>query len=156
MLRHATYLLLIVWLVLPVAAHSQSAVQLPKVEREVSPKSAPDAPAVNRSVTGPAGRDIRIGAFVSLRADCTAGALPTIRLQGEPKHGKVTVRQGKARATNHQKCLAVEVPAFIVLYRSKPDFEGDDEVGLEVVIGNKRQIHKITVTVTGGKGIQRI
>ena len=84
------------------------------------------------------------------------GALPTIRLSEEPKHGKVTVRSGKVRTTNLQKCLAAEVPAFVVIYRSSPDFEGQDEVALDVATGEKRQIQRITITVTNAKGMQRI
>jgi hypothetical protein len=109
-----------------------------------------------RTITGQAGRDIRIGVFASLRADCTAGALPSIRLLDQPKHGKVNVQQGKIRATNHKNCLAAEVPAFVIFYRSNPNFEGQDHVSFEVVSGGKRQSHKITVIVTGSKGTQRI
>jgi hypothetical protein len=109
-----------------------------------------------RNVTGQAGRDIRIGVFASVRPDCTSGPLPIIRLNEEPKHGKVTVREGKLRTTNLQKCLAAEVPAFIVIYRSSPDFEGRDEVALDVGTGEKRQIQRITITVTNPKGMQRI
>jgi hypothetical protein len=141
---------------LSVAAQAPQDAPQPNVEQKASPKSAPDGPSVNRSISGPAGRDIRIAVFASLRADCSAGSLPSIKLQGQPKHGKVNVRQGKMRATNHKKCLAVEIPAFIVFYRANPDFEGQDEVALEVVSGSKRQLHKITVTVTGPKGSQRI
>ena len=117
---------------------------------------APQGDPVRRTVTGPAGRDIRIAVFASLRPDCTSGALPTIRLSEEPKHGKVTVRSGKIRTTNLQKCLAAEVPAFVVIYRSSPDFEGQDEVALDVATGEKRQIQRITITVTNAKGMQRI
>ena len=118
--------------------------------------SAPEKTPVNRNVTGQAGRDIRIAVFASVRPDCTSGPLPIIRLSEEPKHGKVTVKEGKVRTTNLQKCLAAEVPAFVVINRSVTDFEGKDEVALDVGAGEKRQIQRITITVTNGKGMQRI
>jgi hypothetical protein len=121
-----------------------------------SQQSLPQKDPVARTATGQAGRDIRIGVFASLRPDCTPGALPVIRLNEEPKHGKVTVKEAKVRTTNFQKCLAAEAPAFIVIYRSSPDFEGRDEVALEVGTGDKRQIQRITITVTNAKGMQRI
>ena len=135
-----------------------SAVAQTEPDRDQSQIQNPASPStpVLRAVTGPAGRDIRIGVFASLRPDCTSGQLPTIRLNKQPKHGKVTVREGKLRTTNLQKCLATEVPAFIVIYRSSPDFEGKDEVALDVGTGEKRQIQRITITVTNPKGMQRI
>ena len=125
-------------------------------QRALPPQSSGEKTPINRAVTGQAGRDIRIGVFASLLADCTSGPLPIIRLKEPPKHGAVTVKQGKLQATNHQKCLAAEVPAFIVVYRSQAEFEGRDEVALHVGTGDKRQIQRITITVTGPKGVQRI
>jgi hypothetical protein len=112
---------------------------------------------VARTVKGQAGRDIRIGVFASIGADCKAGPLPTIRLKQPPAHGAVTVKQGKLRTTNLKQCLAAEVPAFIVVYKSKPEFSGSDTVTLEVVnAGGKTQLQKITVSVTTNSGGQPI
>jgi hypothetical protein len=138
------------------ASAPASAQAQPDGEQGQVQKSAPTTSAVNRAVTGQAGRDIRIGVFASLRSDCTTGTLPVIRLKAEPKHGKVRVRQGKLRATNHPRCLAAEVPAFVVLYRSAPDFEGKDEVELEIVTGTRVQIQRIVITVSDPKGVQKI
>jgi hypothetical protein len=86
--------------------------------------------------------------FTSLKSDCTAGQLPTLRLKETPKNGTVTVKQGRWRATNIKQCLATEVPAFIAIYRSQPDFSGSDELVLEVVTANgKIQLQRIQVTV---------
>ena len=112
---------------------------------------------VERTVKGQAGRDIRIGVFASIGADCKAGPLPTIRLKQPPGHGAVTVKQGKLRTTNLRQCLAAEVPAFIVVYKSKPEFSGDDTVTLEVInAGGKIQLQKITVSVGSNSGGQPI
>ena len=108
---------------------------------------------VERAVKGQAGRDIRIGVFASIGADCKAGSLPTIRLKEPPAHGAVTVKQGKLRSTNLRQCLAAEVPAFIVVYKSKPEFSGDDIVTLEVINANgKTQLQRITVSVATNSG----
>ena len=71
-----------------------------------------------------------------------------IRLSAPPAHGDVTVKQGKLRTTNLRQCLAAEVPAYIVNYKSKPGFSGSDVLTLEVINSNgKSQLQKITVTL---------
>jgi hypothetical protein len=113
----------------------------------VSAQSAPPAP-LERSVKAQSGRDVRVGVFASMKADCTPGQLPTVRLKEMPKNGTVTVKQGRLRATNLKHCLAAEVPAFVAIYRSRPDFTGSDELTLEVVNANgKTQLQRIQVTV---------
>jgi hypothetical protein len=110
-----------------------------------------------RAVKGQAGQDIRIGVFASIRSDCKSGALPTIKLKEPPAHGNVTVKQGKLRTTNFKQCLAVEVPAFIVFYKSKPEFSGTDAVTLEILeTSGKTQYQHITVTVGSKPGGQPI
>lgn len=112
---------------------------------------------VERTAKGQAGQDIRIGVFASIRPDCKSGPLPTIRLKEPAAHGNVTVKQGKLRTTNFKQCLATEVPAFIVVYKSKPEFSGDDAVTLEVVdASGKTQVQRITVTVGAKSGGQPI
>jgi hypothetical protein len=46
------------------------------------------------------GREVRVGIYTSMRADCTAGPLPAIRLSVAPEHGTVTVRRATLKATN--------------------------------------------------------
>jgi hypothetical protein len=107
-----------------------------------------EAAPVERSVKAQSGRDVRVGVFASMKADCTPGRLPTVRLKETPKNGTVTVKQGKLRATNFKQCLAAEVPAFVAIYRSKADFAGHDELTLEIVNANgKVQLQHIRVTV---------
>ena len=67
-----------------------------------------------------------------MRADCTAGPLPAIRLSVTPEHGAVTVRRATLKATNVKQCLAAELPALVALYRPKADFANDDRFELEV------------------------
>jgi hypothetical protein len=101
-----------------------------------------------RTVKAQPGQDLRIGVFASIRPDCKSGVLPTIKLKEPPSHGNVTVKQGKLRTTNFRQCLAVEVPAFVVVYRSKPDYSGADAVSLEIINADgKTQIQRIMISV---------
>jgi hypothetical protein len=59
--------------------------------------------SLDREVKAMLGREVRIGIYTSMRADCTAGPLPAIRLSVAPEHGTVTVR----RATLSDQCQAV-------------------------------------------------
>jgi hypothetical protein len=112
---------------------------------------------LEHTLKGKTGQNIRIGVFASMRADCKSGPLPTIRLKVPPVHGNVTVKQGKLRTTNFRQCLAAEVPAFIVFYKSKPEFSGSDTVTLEVInAGGKTQLQKIIISVEAGHAGQPI
>ena len=103
---------------------------------------------IERQVKGKPDTNINAGIFTTLRRDCTAGPLPVVRLVTPPAHGKVTVKQGRLRATNLKQCLGTELPAFVAIYRSAQDFIGQDVFTLEVVgAEGKAQIQRITVTV---------
>jgi hypothetical protein len=112
---------------------------------------------IERQVKGTSNANINAGIFASIRRDCTAGPLPVVRLLSPPAHGKVTVKQGRLRATNMKQCLGMELPAFVAIYRSVPDFIGQDNFTIELIgVGGKAQIQQITVTVMragSGQGI---
>jgi hypothetical protein len=57
-------------------------------------------PPLDREVKATPGREVRVGIYTSMRADCTAGPLPAIRLSVAPEHGAVTVRRATLKATN--------------------------------------------------------
>jgi hypothetical protein len=77
--------------------------------------------------------NINVGIFMSIHRDCTAAPLPVVRLFVPPAHGKVTVKQGRVRATNLKQCLAADLPAFVAIYRSARDFTSQDLFTLEVI-----------------------
>jgi hypothetical protein len=105
-------------------------------------------PTIDRQVKGKPDTNINAGIFTSIKRDCTAGPLPVVRLVTPPAHGKVTVKQGRLRATNLKQCLGMDLPAFIAIYRSAQDFIGQDLFTLEVIgAEGKSQIQRITVTV---------
>ena len=112
--------------------------------------------SVNRTVSGKPNTDIRVGVYVNVLPDCTSGPLPSIQLTSPPENGKITVKEAKVKATNYKQCLALEVPAFIAFYRSRPDFAGVDVLTLEVKFpGGKTQVQKISITVGSGLPGQR-
>ena len=113
--------------------------------------------SVNRMVSGQPDTDIRVGVYANIRPDCTSGPLPSIKLTSPPENGKVTVKKAMVTATNYKQCLALQVPAFVALYRSRADFAGVDVLTLEVKVpGGKTEVQRISVTVgsgSPGKGI---
>lgn len=66
-------------------------------------------PPLDREVKATPGREVRVGIYTNMRADCTAGPLPAIRLTIAPEHGAVTVRRATLKATNVKQCLAAEL-----------------------------------------------
>ena len=90
-------------------------------------------PMIERQVKGKPDTNINAGIFTTIRNDCTSGPLPAVRLLTAPAHGKVTVKQGRLRATNIKQCLGLELPAFVAIYRSAQNFIGQDTFTLEVI-----------------------
>jgi hypothetical protein len=108
---------------------------------------------VERSAMGPTAKSIRIGVYLTAQADCTSGTLPAIRLVAPPANGTVSIKRGKVTATNYKQCLALEVPGFIALYQSKPDFVGTDMAIIEVKYPQGRtELQRITINVGTGSG----
>ena len=114
-------------------------------------------PTIARQFKGKPDTNINVGFFATIRPDCTAGPLQVIRLIAPPAHGKVTVTRARLQATNLKQCLGAELPAFVALYRSAPDYIGQDTFTIEVVGANgKGQLQQITVTLLkpgNGQGI---
>jgi len=109
------------------------------------------AQSINRAVSGAPDADIRVGVYANVRPDCTSGPLPSIRLTSPPENGKVIVKKAKVTATNYKQCLALEVPAFVAVYRSRADFVGVDVLTLEVKFpGGNTEVQRISITVGSG------
>src|SRR5262245_8426712 len=107
--------------------------------------------SVSRTASGAPDTDIRVGVYINVRPDCTAGPLPSIQLTSPPENGKVTVKKATVTASNNKQCLAVEVPAFVAVYRSRADFVGVDALTLEVRFpGGKTEVQRISITVGSG------
>jgi hypothetical protein len=109
--------------------------------------------SLDREVKAAPGREVRVGIYTSMRADCTAGPLPAIRLSVAPEHGTVTVRHATLKATNVKQCLAAELPALVAFYRPKADSTNDDRFELEVSFAaGRKQIQRFHVTISSGAG----
>lgn len=112
---------------------------------------------VERNAKGQTAKNIQVGLYINVRPDCTSGPLPTIRLVNPPANGTLTIRRGKVNATNYKQCLALEVPGFVALYKSKADFTGTDVATVEVKYPQGRtEIQRITIAVGVGNGGQKI
>jgi hypothetical protein len=112
---------------------------------------------VERTAKGATAKSIEVGLFLNVKPDCTSGTLPAIRLVEAPANGTVIIKQAKVRATNYKQCLALEVPAFIAFYQSKPDFSGIDKVVIEIKYPEGRtELQRITVNVGTGPDGQKI
>jgi hypothetical protein len=107
------------------------------------------ADSIDRDVKAAPGRDVRVGIYTSVRPDCTAGPLPSIRLAVAPEHGTIAVRRAMLKATNLKQCLGIDVPAFVAIYRAQQDFNGDDRFDLEVNFSaGRKQTQHFHVTVS--------
>jgi hypothetical protein len=123
-----------------------------------APHALAQATLVERSVNAAAGRDMRVGIYTTLRPDCTSGPLPAIRLASAPAHGTVSVKRATLKATNIKQCLAIDVPAYVAVYRAAADFHGADDFQLEVTFtGGRKELQHFTVSVSNlpnvGQGI---
>jgi hypothetical protein len=108
---------------------------------------------VEREVKAASGKEARVGVYTDIRPDCTAGALPAIRLVVPPAHGAVNVKRGKLKVTNFKQCLATEVPVFVVFYRAADTFSGTDEFVLEIGLsGGRKELQHFRVNVANGSG----
>jgi hypothetical protein len=112
---------------------------------------------VERSVKTVPNKDTQIGVYLNVLPDCSSGPLPTIRLASPPASGKVVVKTAQVKATNYKACLALEVPAYVAIYKAPPDFLGQDVLTIEVKYpGGRTEIQKITVNVAGVGAQQKI
>ena len=104
-----------------------------------------------RELKAAAGRDLRVGVYTDIRADCTSGPLPAIKLGVPSAHGAVTVKRGTLKATNIKQCLATEAPAFVAFYRAAPDFRGSDQFALEITWPDgRKQVQRFRIDVANG------
>src|SRR5580658_7138182 len=123
------------------------------------PAAQAQGDVIERQLKAVPGRDVRFAIFTDIKADCTSGPLPAIRLATAPAHGVVTVKRATLKATNIKQCLAIEVPAFVAFYRASADYSGADDFELEIGLPNgHKQRERIHMTVTksssgAGEGI---
>jgi hypothetical protein len=102
-----------------------------------------------REIKAAPGQEVRVGIYISIRSDCSAGPLPAIRLAIAPEHGTVTVRRAMLKATNLKQCLATEVPAFVAFYRAAAGSNSEDQFELEVnYSAGRKQMQQFHVSIS--------
>jgi hypothetical protein len=104
---------------------------------------------VMRSVEAASGKSTRLGVHGDVTKDCKLGPLPEIRITMSPKHGALTVRQGKNKAGDMKRCPSLEVPVQGVFYQANAGYAGSDEVAYTVVRAGQATL-SITMKITVG------
>ena len=102
-----------------------------------------------RSVDAVAGKSARLTVHGDVTKDCKLGPLPEIRITTSPKHGALTVRQGKSKAGSLKRCPSLEVPIQGVFYQANGGYAGSDEVAYTIVRAGQAT-QSITVKITVG------
>ncbi|HEX8666148.1 MAG TPA: 4-aminobutyrate aminotransferase [Beijerinckiaceae bacterium] len=103
---------------------------------------------VVRSVEAASGQSTRLTVHGDVTKDCKLGPLPEIRITTSPKHGALTVRQGKNKAGLLKRCPNLEVPVQGVFYQANAGYTGSDEVAYTVVrAGQATQSTTVKITV---------
>jgi hypothetical protein len=144
MRKAAICLLMLAWLIELVSAQQTS-------DRNRSPySSTQNAGMTERAVAVESGKIERIGVYVNIRPDCTTGPPPVVRIAEPPRVGQVSMELVNLQLTNVGACSRSEGPGFIASYETKPGFEGDDRVVIEVRFpdrGNTSRLETITIKV---------
>ena len=113
--------------------------------RTADPAFAQDQ--VFRSADAQAGKPVRLGIHGNVSKECSAGALPEIKVVTPPKHGALSLKSGKTKAGELARCPKLEVPAKAVFYQSDPKYSGSDEVAYALK-GADGQVQTLTIKIT--------
>ena len=94
------------------------------------PCLAQEGEGTGKRVVAASGEVARLGIFARVKPDCTNGEM-RITVVERPAHGDVTSQIGKTERGKMARCPELEVRGAAVLYRSEPDYKGEDRVALE-------------------------
>jgi hypothetical protein len=100
-----------------------------------------------RSMNVAAGKPARVAVVTALKKDCSVGQIGGVRVVTVPKNGNLQLKKGKLKTPATFRCPNVETPAEMVLYQSKPNFKGDDEIVYETKSADGA-IERFTVKIT--------
>ncbi|MBY5391031.1 hypothetical protein [Rhizobium leguminosarum] len=84
-----------------------------------------------KNITVASGERTKLGAAFSLNPDCTAKAVPEVRIREAPKHGKVESLRELAFPNSkgeYKKCASTKVIATVGYYTPDKGFVGKDRV----------------------------
>ena len=81
-------------------------------------------------------------------ANCTAAALPTVRVTQPPKWGMLSVRKAVLTTDKVAGCPPIKTPAQVVFYQARSGYTGPDHLNYEVTSENGEvATYDVTVTV---------
>lgn len=106
--------------------------------------------SASRTETAAPGDSVRILVASNLKDDCSAGAMPELRINTSPKNGVLIIKVGKLKTPASHKCPNKEAAVLAAFYQSKDGFSGSDDVAIEVKKADgKTTTQSVTVNVSG-------
>lgn len=101
-----------------------------------------------RTVTVAADRPSRIAAHAEFKKDCSDATAPNIQVTTPPRNGVLTVAPGKLKVGAIKPCPLLSAPVQQIIYRPRPNFEGNDLIAYDVTKSNgTRERHTINIAV---------
>ena len=100
-----------------------------------------------KSAEAEAGKPVRLSVVTPFKKDCSVGELGGVRVVNAPKNGSVTLKRGKLKTPGTFRCPNVDTTAEAVIYVSKPNFTGKDEVVYDTKSADG-EITRFTVQIT--------
>lgn len=73
-------------------------------------------------------KPVQIGYYGSAHKDCTAAALPTVRVVEAPRLGTFSVRRGVLTTNKLPGCPGLKVPAQVAFYEARAGVIGTDHI----------------------------
>ena len=84
-----------------------------------------------RSATAQSGKPTRIWTVSAIKKDCSIGTIGGVKVVTPPKNGTLSLTRGKLKSPPTFRCPNLETPVELVIYQSRPNFSGSDEVSFE-------------------------
>jgi hypothetical protein len=96
-----------------------------------------------------------VGGHSVYNPDCTAGAIPVLKLKKKPEHGTVTFQKHKYKLGKKAgRCAGTQVTGNFILYRPKSGFRGKDTFNVGFVMDHydegsriRHVVNKFIITV---------
>ncbi|QDG77446.1 hypothetical protein [Labrenzia sp. PHM005] len=103
----------------------------------------------------PANKTSYVGGHSVYNPDCTAGAIPILKLTKKPKHGKVTFQKHKHKLGERAgRCEGTQVTGNFILYQPERGFKGEDTFKVGFVMDHydegseiRHVVNKYVITV---------
>jgi hypothetical protein len=95
----------------------------------------------------PAGRKLSIDFISAINPDCSSMGLASVRVIGQPEHGKTAVENGTGftnfPAQNQRyECNKQKSEGVVVAYEPNPGFTGPDSMTLDIIYPNGWEVKR--------------